>query len=341
MPPAELTKTKKKTTYLEWVIKLVVVMLLTYVVYRQVLAEENLAGIWAHFKIQMRSASIYFFALTCIAIPVNWGFETLKWLQFVRHFEALSFLKAFRAVMSGITLSIFTPNRIGEYGGRILYVSSEHQLKAVVATLCGSFSQLLVLMTFGILGMIRFLIEFKGIDGFLLWGLYFSGLLFVLVLLFCFYNVSLLIPLAKKLPFQRYLKRFAGSVSILKTYDTATLSRALFFATLRYLTYMTQYYWLLCFFGIELNLWSGLTGVATIFLLQTSIPLPPFLGLVVRGNLAIYIWSFYGANEVAILAATFTLWVLNLIIPAFLGMVFIVRTNVLDSLGYDRDIEKN
>ena len=33
-----------------------------------------------------------------------------------------TFFTAYKSVLSGVTLSLNTPNRIGEYGGRILYV---------------------------------------------------------------------------------------------------------------------------------------------------------------------------------------------------------------------------
>ena len=153
-------------------------------------------------------------------------------------------------------------------------------------------------------------------------------------MLFCFYNIGLVIPLVKKLPFADYLRSAAGSVSVFRNYNRQTLSRTLVFALLRYLVYSLQYYWPLQYFGISLSLSPGLAGIGTIFLLQTSIPLPPFLGLVVRGSLALYVWGFYDTNEVAILASTFVLWILNIILPALIGTVFILKTNVIASLGY-------
>ena len=50
---------------------------------------------------------------------INWMLESLKWKFMIRKIEAISFFTSFRAIFSGITVSSFTPNRIGEYGGRV------------------------------------------------------------------------------------------------------------------------------------------------------------------------------------------------------------------------------
>jgi hypothetical protein len=104
--------------------------------------------------------------------------------------------------------------------------------------------------------------------------------------------------------------------------------------------YSTQYFLLLRFFGIDIGLIPAYFSIAAIFLIQTSIPLPPVMGLLARGNVAVQIWSFFGANQVSILATTFGLWIINLILPALFGTFFIFNVNITKSLGYDED-EKN
>ena len=60
---------------------------------------------------------------------VNWGFEAKKWQVLLKPLQPINFFTAFKSVLSGVTLSINTPNRIGEYGGRILYIRKEKELK--------------------------------------------------------------------------------------------------------------------------------------------------------------------------------------------------------------------
>ena len=325
---------------LNLLIKLLVVVLLCWVIYRQVFAKENAAEIWSTFLNQLSRENIHWFILTIFFIPLNWAFETLKWQALVKNFEELSFWKCYQAILAGITLSLFTPNRIGEYGGRILLLKPENNWKGVIATLVGSFSQLLVLMGFGILGSLYFVHHFFDIESWIWMSMLFLGLFFSGLMLFCFYNVDLIVPIAKRIPYAHKLKRFVKHVKVLKNYSSKTLSIALLFAFARYLTYSLQYFFMLQFFGIEVSIINGIAGIATIFLFQTSIPLPPLMGLFVRGKIALDIWGLFSENELGILASTFSLWILNLIIPALIGTVFIIKINVVQSLGIKPNSEE-
>ncbi|MEM1319059.1 MAG: lysylphosphatidylglycerol synthase domain-containing protein [Bacteroidota bacterium] len=316
-------------------IKTAVLLLLGYVLYYQVFARENIGDIKAVFWQRLDRQHLSYLLLAALLMPLNWAFETLKWQGLIRDFEPLSFWRSYRAVLGGVTFSIFTPNRIGEYGGRILFVRAENNWKAVIATLVGSFSQLLVLLAVGLLGLIHYAGSYLELEPLMLRSLGFMGLVLVGAMVFSFYNIDLVVPLARRLPFIHYLRPFAKQVSILQDYDSPTLTRTLAFALARYTVYTLQYYLLLRFFGFQIPTLPALTGIATIFLLQTSIPLPPLMGLFVRGEVALQIWGIFSENELGILASSFSLWVLNLILPALFGMVFILNTNVLKSLGYE------
>lgn len=319
---------------------MVIVILLSYVIYQQVFAKENAEEIWKNFLQNLTFDKIHWLFITAVLIPINWTFETLKWQVLIKDFEKLSFGKAYQAILSGITFSLFTPNRIGEYGGRILLVKPENNWKAVIATLVGSFSQLLVLLSCGILGLLLFIYLFLEIDQWIWLSIFFVGILFTFLMLFCFYNIDLVIPIVKRIPFAYKLRRFVKDVNVLRNYSSSILSLALLFSFLRYVTYTLQYFFMLQFFGIKVSIIKGLAGIATIYLLQTSIPLPPIWDLFARGQIALEIWGFSSENEIGILASTFTLWVLNLIIPALIGTIFIVRINVLQSLGYEKTNDK-
>ena len=157
------------------------------------------------------------------------------------------------------------------------------------------------------------------------------------VLFFCFFNIDLIIPVAKRIPFVNRFKKYLQHLSVLKNYRSGELSVALAYSLLRYLTYSGQYLFLLHFYGINPPWLDGLAGIATIFLVQASIPLPPLMGLLARGELALLIWGHFSDDQTGILASTFTLFVINIAIPALLGFVFIVKSNILKSLGLEND----
>ena len=84
---------------------------------------------------------------------VNWGLETRKWQVLLRHLHKISFWQAFKAILSGLAFALNTPNRIGEYGGRVLFIPEGKRVRAVSLTLAGSFSQLLVTLLLGSFGL--------------------------------------------------------------------------------------------------------------------------------------------------------------------------------------------
>lgn len=310
--------------------------LLAWVLYYEIFAREDLNEIWSLFLISFESRHWGWLLAVILLMPVNWILETQKWRVLIQNFEPLPFSKAVFAILSGVTFSIFTPNRIGEYGGRILYVKPENNWKAVLATLVGSYSQLLAILSFGVLGFGIFMSFYFELEPIVLKAVLFLCIALILVLLFCFYNIDLVIPLAKKIPFANRFKRVAKNIRILRNYDRQTLNKALMYAVLRYLIYSFQYYLLLVFFGINVGLLEGMTGIATIYLFQTSIPLPPLMGLVARGKLALMIWENFSQNEINILAATFILWIINLIFPALVGTIFIGKANILGAFGFGK-----
>jgi len=317
-------------------IKVLIFLLLGWSIYQQVFAKENAADLWAMFVQHFTSDNLYWLLLVIVLVPVNWGLEALKWRQLIRHFLDFSFWKTYQAILAGVAIGVFTPNRIGEYGGRILMVEPEYNWKAFVATLVGNFSQFMVLVCFGLLGLIYFSSTFLNMEPYVLHILLFLGICCVALMLFCFLNIDLLVPIVKRLPFINFLKKYLKHLRVLTHYSSRQLILTLCIAGLRYFVYSLQYFLMLRFFAIEVPVVAGFSGIATIYLLQTSIPLPPLVGLLARGEVALYVWGFFSSVELSILSASFTLFIINLTIPALLGAVFIVKINVLKSLGYEK-----
>lgn len=327
---------QKQPRYLSLFIKTGIVLLFALLIWYEIFERENFDAIKAAFLSELKGQHVAWLVLTLIFLPFNWATETLKWLHLIRHNEAISFWHAFKAVLAGVTFSVFTPNRIGEFGGRIIFLKPENAMKGVFSTVVGSWAQQIVLVTFGYLGFSYFLTVLWSADKIVIAAVILLGFAFIVLLFYMFLHLEIIVPIFKKI---RFLYRFPAlikNVNIIRDYTRRELAKTLFWALVRYSIYSLQYYWMLRFFGINVPILRGLSCIATIYLLQTSIPLPPVLGLVARGKIALEIWGLFGANPISILAATFTLWIINLIIPAFIGLIFILKANLLKSLGYEK-----
>ena len=323
--------------YLNLVVKTAVALLLLGVLYYDLSENRNLGAVWQSFTDHLSGANLFLLLVVLSLMPLNWLAETEKWRQFILRYEYFPRWKALLAVMTGVSFSLFTPNRVGEYGGRILYVHPDHQWKAVVANLVGNFCQYMVLLGMGVLGGIYIISYFNVVEALTGYAMVTIAAIGFSVMLWVYYNLESVIDFIKHhgllKPFLPYIGHL--NLGVIRQFSRRERTEILAWAFLRYAIYATQYFLLLRFFGIHTGIISGFAGIAGLFLLQTSIPLPPLAGLMARGNMAVILWEQFGANEIAALAATFTLWVINLVIPALIGTFSFFHVNIAKSLGYD------
>lgn len=288
---------------------------------------EKLSTIWAAFVAQTSRAPWAWLAVALLAMPLNWLCETYKWHFLLRRFAQLPLGQAWRGVMAGVALGLFTPNRIGELGGRLWLLHEKYRWRAFMANVVSMSSQTLVVAVLGAFGLLWFTFFWLRPASFYQIGLFILTVLAVSALFFCYFNIGLLLPFLRKVPLLHKIKPLMRGAMVLRRFHTHELSTVLYWTLLRYGIYTFQYFCLLRFFGIDAGLVGSLSGIFTLFLLQTGLPLPPLMGLAARGNLAVQVWAFFGANELSSLAATFSLWIINLILPALVGTFFMFYVN--------------
>ncbi|MBV6439547.1 MAG: hypothetical protein EPGJADBJ_01189 [Saprospiraceae bacterium] len=317
--------------------KVMVIVLPSAVLYHELSGKNNLDDISAAFWSQVDKANGWWLCSALLLVPFNWLAEVQKWRPFIARHETMSHGRALKAVLAGNSFAVFTPNRVGEYGGRILFVQPENQWKALMANVVGSLGQYIVLLAGGALGGIWFagvaLGWSSGMQFYSLCAAYVS----LAILFYYFFNIRLIVPIALRIPVLRRWESFTREVRFLEKISPGDLTHVLLWSAFRYAVYSSQYFLLLRFFGITTGFAAGYAGIATIFLLQTVVPLPALAGLLVRGSLAVFIWSHFGANEISSLSTTFVLWIINLILPALIGTFTLFSVNITKSLGYEDD----
>ncbi len=348
LPPKKLNLYKKIQYFLQnqprsvvRFLKLFLVVLFGFLLWYDVFRHKQLAEISAQTQTAWQSERWWFIVATILLMPLNWILETRKWLVLVNKFERMNLWRGLRAVLAGVTFSLFFPNRVGEFAGRILFLKSKNSWRGTIATLVSSWAQQFILIAFGFLGFVYFLIRSWHVEQFILDVVIAMGLLLVSLILFLFLNLEAVVPIVRRIGTLKKYPNFVKQVQSLRRYTKKELATTLFWAFARYVIYSFQYYLVLRFFCIEAPFVRAFSCIATIYLLQTSIPLPPVMGLMARGEIALKIWGLFSTNAVGILAATFTLWIINLIIPAFIGLVFILRRRILTSVHHDSVTNKN
>jgi hypothetical protein len=87
---------------------------------------------------------------------VNWFLEIKKWQLLISKIRQIDFHEALKQSLSSFAVSMITPNRLGEYGFKILFFEKKAFKKVIVLQSIQSFSQLFATVFFGFFGCLYF-----------------------------------------------------------------------------------------------------------------------------------------------------------------------------------------
>ena len=149
--------------------------------------------------------------------------------------------------------------------------------------------------------------------------------------------MDLIFHLVSKFRLPAFFERGKKHLKLLTNYSNKRLMKALLLALLRYLVFCIQFILILHFFGLEVPAIWTFWGVTIIYLFHTGIPLPPFVDVIARSELALILWENYHPNELSVVSASFSIWMINLVIPAIVGLIAIENINVIKSIRYDQN----
>lgn len=305
---------------------------LFYSLYQQVRSQPHLQDSIAVIKQAPFGAGAFKFWLVLMLVFVNWGLEARKWQLLISDLQRISYFVAFKAVLSGVTLSLNTPNRIGEYGGRILYMKEGNRIKAISLSIAGSMSQLIVTLLMGC-GGLCFMIYTRrpGMDGLMGMSFFWVGILLsasaaaALLLLFIYFRLSWLIKIIEKIP---PFVRYAQFISVLERFDAKILLRLLSLSFFRFLIFVLQYILLLQVLNVQMSWIQGLWIISVLFLVLAIIPSVAIADLGIRGKFSTELLSLYSANTIGIIGTAFGIWFINLFIPAVAGSIFLLGIRI-------------
>jgi hypothetical protein len=203
----------------------------------------------------------------------------------------------------------------------------KQRIRGVVASLLGSYAQIIANSTAGITAFLFYLRTDKQVENVSFVSLILLAILIVSILLMGYFHFDKLIV---KINSIKILRRMRQYTDILNTYSRADHLIYLSLSLLRYTIYTAQYLIFLRLFNVYLQLDEGIMIVGVIFLTQTILPTFAFAELFVRGSVAATFLHTYAQNDFAAIGASTCMWILNLIIPAVLGYFFIMRYNFLN-----------
>ena len=306
----------------------VVFLLLTCFIYYQITRQHNWRTSLDQVLAALTGPRQWKLWLVIALMPLNWGLEARKWQLALRPVGGISFRNALKAVFTGAAVACFTPNRMGEYLGRILYVQEGRRMKAIALTIVSSMSQLMVTLAVG-LGGIFFIraSAHREIPGQLNWQIVLNILLGIvpialLSLTFIYCRLSRVTDWLLKIPGTR---KYSAYIKVLENFEPKSLWRIFFLSFGRYIVFIVQYSLVFPVFGVEVGFGQALGGMSVVFLIMAVVPTLTFLTeLGLRWEASIQVLELYSSNMVGIFATSFAIWLINLIIPALIGSLLIV-----------------
>jgi len=271
------------------------------------------------------SNRLFLFLAALLFMPLNWFIETFKWQFIVKKIQNINFGFALKAVFAGITLGIFTPNRIGEIAGRVLFLDKGKRTFGLFASGLCSFAQFITTIITGLIGfgvLLMFFPEKTSASSLFDHISFYLIILILIILILIYFNVKKLKPLILKFPFFQNKSDQLHYFSEIKFSDMLYL---LILSSARYLVFFTQFYFLLVYYDIQISILESYVSISLMFLCTTLIPTNTLAELGIRGSFSIFFIGMFSSNVLQIVLAAFVLWFINIAFPSVLGSIFFIN----------------
>jgi len=300
---------------------------LSWDVYHQVTAQQGIGQQWESFVDTISKKGVLPLAAVILLMLIQWLLEAFKWKLLLKDIVPLHWIAAFGSILSGITVSVVTPNRIGEFAGRIIHLPNGTRLEGTAFTFMGNIAQMIITCFAGSICL------FLGYDVLKLQlhspeSVYSIDLLLLLapiaaVLLMLIYFSSSWI--LKKLGHWRLLRAFANHLLVLSHTSPSRLTCVLVISLIRYLIFIAQYLIVFYFCGFSLDPLQLTIGVAVMLLWLSIVPTFSFMEMGVRWQFALLLFPPAGTGLLAIPLSVTIIWLVNFILPAILGALAFIR----------------
>nr|WP_224477021.1 lysylphosphatidylglycerol synthase domain-containing protein [Winogradskyella vincentii] len=307
----------KTKQFLFVLIKLSIVVGAGYFIYSKLLLNENLLfSTYIAFLIKNDPFSLKNVLFLVILTLFNWFFEILKWQKLVQVVQKISFKDALEQSLGGLTASLVTPNRIGDYGAKVMYYTNRFKGKIVLLNLVGNISQMTITTVFGVIGLTIF-VNFYQVD-----IDYYRVTRFVFILLIIailsFFGV-------KHRRFKVKGHSYVDIIDFIKSITINVKAKTLVFSLIRYLIFSFQFYFLLSVFGVAIDYLDAMVVITSMYFLASIIPSISIFDVVIKGSVAVFLFSFLKVNELTILTITTSMWLLNFVIPSIFGGYYVLN----------------
>ncbi|HHS13171.1 MAG TPA: flippase-like domain-containing protein [bacterium] len=261
----------------------------------------------------------WLFIIAAVLLVPNLILQWLRWHLLVRRLDdGISPFSTFASLMSGMSAGFITPGRIGEVSRSLFLPVSDRWMTTGLAVLDKWYAFLTVIM-FGGWGVWTTLASSSP-------GWTAAGVFFLAAAVISVWAVgthphwtrNLIYWLSLASPRRGRIKRLIGSIDLLGPAEARIL---MVLSLLMYFVYIIQFCLLIKAFE-PVGWYQALAGSAATMMVKTFLPIS-WGDLGVREGAAIYCFGRFGVEKGTAFQGAFLLFILNILIPALLGLIFL------------------
>ena len=275
------------------------------------------------------NANLYIISIVLFLGMVNIYFQFAKWnLTCSEVLKENNKLKVFRSLFYGLSAGIITPLRVGEYFGRGIEFKDKSFVQVTIATLIDKFFPLLMVAFIGSISSLLFIYYYFNVSPYVILALF--------ILIFTLFYVFILLILNNrfwdtllfsKIKSSEKLRRFFDKIKVFQSLDRKYFYKMLLISFLFYTCFLIQYALLVSAFSNHFDFFHYLWAANLIMFTKTIIP-PISLGeLGIREGASVYYLSKFGESASVGFNSSISLFIINLLIPALIGVGMFFRKN--------------
>ena len=279
-------------------------------IYNKVLINQDWKNIKEIFKGQLVSISFLNWLILCLLMFANLFVESIKWNVVIKHNNPQSIYKSLKSVFIGQAFAFFTPNRIGEYAGRTMFLNAGNKLMGIAQMAWTSYAQLLITIVLGTMALYFNLSAYAVLNkSWLFWVQLLSPFVGLLAIFFFFYNNA--------------WKGWLSPLNILQIKNSVKF-QLLGWSLIKYVCFLVQYILLAKLLKMDLPIYTLSMSLSIMFLCLSILPTISATEWVVRGQVLIMILTPFYSNNITVVSLSSIIWGINFLIPAILGTMLLL-----------------
>lgn len=248
--------------------------------------------------------------------------EVLKWKYSIQPITKISISTASTGVLAGVALGFVTPHAVGDYFAKVFSLTHHNRKRALGLILISRMMQMFPTAIFGIISFYIFSRR--------------SLFQYDIPLTFSYPVLSILGGLVAALLLMVFLNRnhprIQDNIHPFKSVGIEFLGILAGLSIIRYVIFSVQFLLLLSVLGLKISLLMQFMGVAFMFLAKSILPTFNFLSdLGIREFSVALFFESMGVEVAPIIAAGLILWLINIALPALIGLFFIPQLKLRNS----------